>query len=171
MMERASRVSEIQRNFERNEIEDGLGALQEELKAIGISRMASNREPNNWQARIETARASPDRESRLGRKIRDKAFGGRYANVCRRCSAVRSAAFPDRLAGSGSLMPHCMNHLASLGDLLSEQRSLTLRELELVGFYNPLQALRIDGIAWCKQIYKGPRCVVWHDDDRQFSLR
>ena len=38
MMERASRVSEIQRNFERNEIEDGLGALQEELlKAIGIS--------------------------------------------------------------------------------------------------------------------------------------
>ena len=48
--------------------------------------MASNREPNNWQARIETARASPDRESRLGRKIRDKAFGGRYANVCRRCT-------------------------------------------------------------------------------------
>ena len=83
---------------------------------------------------------------------------------------VRSAAFPDRLAGSGSLMLHCMNHLASLGDLLSEQRSLTLRELELVGFYNPLQALGIDGIAWCKQIYKGPRCVVWHDDDRQFSL-
>ena len=37
MMERASRVSEFQRNFERNEIEDGLGALQEELKAIGIS--------------------------------------------------------------------------------------------------------------------------------------
>jgi len=68
-------------------------------------------------------------------------------------------------------MLHCMNHLASLGDLLSEQRSLTLRELELVGFYNPLQALGIDGIAWCKQIYKGPRCVVWHDDDRHFSLR
>ena len=84
---------------------------------------------------------------------------------------VRSA---DRssLAGSGSLMIACMNHLASLGihPRADDDAPLTLDELVAVGFYNPLRAIGLCPQETRRRLMPHGARVEWSHVTRQFSL-
>ena len=82
---------------------------------------------------------------------------------------VRSAD-KSCLAGSGALMLDCMNHLASLQlrPRAGRAHALTMRELWLVGFVNPLRVIGLRPTDVAAQLAShGPRIAY---EDGQFRL-
>ncbi len=75
---------------------------------------------------------------------------------------VRAAELPC-LAGSGSLMVHCVNHLAGLAGSRRPERAgellLSEAELEEVSFYNPLRAIGVDEAQIAALLRGAPRRV------------
>ena len=96
------------------------------------------------------------------------------ARVCVEGATVRSASEPC-LAGSGSLMLRCVNHLASIAliDTGSDRdvgasggggggpRRMTRGELERVAYFNPLRALGVDPARLQQEWGARPALVRW----------
>ena len=86
---------------------------------------------------------------------------------------VRAAELPC-LAGSGSLMVHCVNYLAGLaGSRRPEnagKRLLSEAELEDVSFYNPLRAIGMDGARTAALLREAPRRVKFNAAKGQYDV-